>query len=134
MNLVENKEILAREDYPVSNVLIDGVLARTVRIPRGHLVVGEIHKYASINFLIKGEVKVHYNGEVKHLKAPTMIASSPETRKVVFALEDVVWTSVHKTDKTNIEEIEEDLIIKEDISDIEEYLSKINKEELLCLG
>ena len=134
MNLVENKEILTREDYPVSNVLVDGVLSRTVRLPKGHLVVGEIHKYESINFLISGELRIHYNGKVNHLKAPSMIVSKANTRKVVFALEDVVWTSIHKTDKTNIKDIEEDLIIKEDIEQVKEYLTTINKEELLCLG
>ena len=134
MNLVEDKEILAREDYTVSNVIVDGVLARTVKIPRGHLVVGEVHKFDSINFLIKGELRIHYNGEIRHLKAPSMIVSNANTRKVVFALEDVVWTSIHKTSFTTIDKIEEELIIKEDAKVIEEYLKNINKEDLLCLG
>ena len=134
MNLVEDKEILSREDYTVSNVIVDGVLARTVKIPRGHLVVGEVHKFDSINFLIKGELRIHYNGEIRHLKAPSMIVSKANTRKVVFALEDVVWTSIHKTSFTTIDKIEEELIIKEDAKVIEEYLKNINKEDLLCLG
>lgn len=134
MNLVENNELLTRDDYDVSNVLVDDVLARTVRIPKGHLVVGEVHKFDSINFLIKGELKIHYNGEIRHLKAPSMIVSKANTRKVVFALEEVVWTSIHTTTFTTIDEIEEELIVKEDRGIIEEYLKNINKEDLLCLG
>lgn len=134
MNLVENKDLLTREDYPVSNVLVDGVLARTVKIPKGHIIVGEKHKDESISFLISGELKVHYNGAVTHLKAPAMIVSKANTRKVAYVLEDVVWTSIHRTDKTNLKDIEEDLIIKEDIEQVKAYLSTINKEELVCLG
>lgn len=132
MNLKEN--IQTREDYTVSNVLADGVLVRTVSIPKGHLVVGEVHKHSNISFLIKGKVQVHYNGTIEYLEAPQMIVSIANTRKVVHALEDVVWSSVHATTKTNLIEIEKEIIVEVSKEDLIEELNNIKNKGLICHG
>lgn len=132
MNLIEN--IKQREDYTVSNVLVDGVLVRTVSIPKDNLVVGEVHKFANVCFLIKGKIQVHYNGAVEYLEAPQMIISTPNTRKVVYAIEDTVWSSIHKTTKTNLFEIEKEIIVEVSKEDLIKELDNINKKGLICRG
>ena len=134
MSLIEDISLKERDEYIVTNVIADGVLARTVLMPKGEIVVGEIHKYESINILVKGELKVWVNGEVKHLKAPYMIKSDANTRKVAYILEDTVWTSIHRVNSENLKEIEEEIIVKVDREALIEELKQINIKELKCLG
>lgn len=134
MSLIEDISLKERDEYIVTNVIADGVLARTVLMPKGEIVVGEIHKYESINILVKGELKVWVNGEVKHLKAPYMIKSNANTRKVAYILEDTVWTSIHRVNSENLKDIEEEILVKVDRETLIEELKQINIKELKCLG
>ena len=134
MNLVEDIKVKFREDYLVDNVIADGVLARTVLMPKGDIVIGEKHKEETINILVRGELKVWVNGEVKHIKAPYMIKSKANTRKVFYIIEEAVWTTVHKVTSTDLDEIEDEVIIKTSNEDLVKELKQINIKELKCLG
>ena len=134
MSLIEDISLKERDEYIVTNVIADGVLARTVLMPKGEIVVGEIHKYESINILVKGELKVWVNGEVIHLKAPYMVKSKANTRKVAYIIEDVVWTSIHRVTSTNLDDIEDEVIIKTSNEDLVKELKQINMKELQWLG
>lgn len=134
MNLVEDIGIKQRNDYLVDNVIADGVLARTVVLPKGDIVVGEKHREENINILIKGELKAWVNGEVIHIKAPYMVKSKANTRKVVYVIEDAVWTSFHRVSSTDIDEIEDEVIIKTSKEELVEELKQIDMKELKCLG
>ena len=134
MNLVEDIKVKFREDYLVDNVIADGVLARTVLMPKGDIVIGEKHRGETINILIRGEIKVWVNGEVKHIKAPYMVKSKANTRKVFYIIEEAVWTTVHKVTSTNLDEIEDEVVIKTSNEDLVKELKQINIEELKCLG
>lgn len=134
MNLVENIKVKQRADYLVDNVIADGVLARTVLMPKGDIVIGEKHKEETINILVRGELKVWVNGEVKHIKAPYMVKSKANTRKIVYIIEDAVWTSIHRVTSTNLDDIEDEVIIKTSNEDLVKELKQINIEELKCLG
>lgn len=134
MNLIENISLKERSDYITTNVIADGVLARTVLMPKGDIVVGELHKYENISILVKGELKVLVNGEVKHIKAPYMVKSNANTRKVFYILEDAIWTSTHRVNSENLEEIEEEIIINVEREALVKELKQINMKELKCLG
>lgn len=134
MNLVENIKVKQRDDYLVDNVIADGVLARTVLMPKGDIVIGEKHKEETINILIRGELKVWVNGEVLHIKAPYMVKSKANTRKIAYIIEDTVWTSIHRVTSTNLDDIEDEVIIKTSNEDLVKELKQINIEELKCLG
>ncbi len=134
MNLIENIKVKQRDDYLVDNVIADGVLARTVLMPKGDIVIGEKHKEETINILIRGELKVWVNGEVLHIKAPYMVKSKANTRKIVYIIEDAVWTSIHRVTSTNLDDIEDEVIIKTSNEDLVKELKQINIEELKCLG
>ena len=134
MNLVENIKVKFRDDYLLDNVIAGGVLARTVLMPKGDVIVGEKHKEETINILIRGELKVWVNGEVIHIKAPYMVKSKANTRKVAYIIEDTVWTSIHKVTSTNLDEIEDEVIIKTSNEDLIKELKQINIKELECRG
>ena len=96
---------------PVKHHFAPGSYGREMTLPAGLVVVGKIHKHAHINVISKGRVLVFTEQEgVLELAAPCTFVSSPGTKRVVHVLEETVWTTVHVTDKTDLAEIEREVI------------------------
>ena len=96
---------------PVKHHFAPGSYGREMTLPAGMVVVGKIHKHAHINVISKGRVQVFTEqGGVLELAAPCTFVSSPGTKRVVHVLEETVWTTVHVTDKTDLAEIEREVI------------------------
>ncbi len=95
-----------------------GVYAREIFIPKGIMLTGYIHKYTNLNIISKGKIRVLIDDQVKDIEAPATIVSPPGTKRIAIALEDTVWTTIHGTEETNIDIIEEMFIAHTD----EEYL------------
>ena len=88
-----------------------GVYMRTLKISKGTLIVGKIHKHQHPNILSKGEVLVlTEGGGLEHLIGPVQMISPAGTKRAVYALEDTVWTTIHLTDETDLEKIEAHVI------------------------
>lgn len=104
---------LPEVDCPLQHVFAPGAYARTMFIPAGTVIVGKIHKHAHLNILSQGVVLVvtETEGE-RQLTGPLTMVSPPGTKRAVHALTDVVWTTIHLTDETNLEKIEEQVIAK----------------------
>lgn len=97
---------------PLKHSFADGIYVREIFIPKGTLIVGKIHKHSHPNFLLHGEVSVMTEEGPKKLKAPLSMISPPGTKRVVYAHEDCVWITVHRTNKTNLKKIEKEVIAK----------------------
>ena len=96
---------------PVKHHFAPGSYGREMTLPAGMVVVGKIHKHAHINVISKGRVQVFTEQEgALELAAPCTFVSSPGTKRVVHVLEETVWTTVHVTDKTDLAEIEREVI------------------------
>ena len=96
---------------PVKHHFAPGSYGREMTLPAGMVVVGKIHKHAHINVISKGRVQVFTEQDgVLELAAPCTFVSSPGTKRVVHVLEETVWTTVHVTDKTDLAEIEREVI------------------------
>lgn len=101
-------------DCPVKHHFAPGQYAREIFLPAGSLVVGKIHKHAHVNIISKGRVEVYTEGEgLLTLAAPLTFISTTGSQRVVRVLEDTVWTTVHSTNKTDLSEIEQEVIAKD---------------------
>lgn len=89
-----------------------GVYARELFIPKDAVVVGKIHRHAHLNFLMKGDISVLTEHGVRRLKAPAVITSAPGIKRAGYAHEDSVWITVHATEETDLEKIEDQVICK----------------------
>jgi hypothetical protein len=90
-----------------------GAYARTLLLDKDSLVVGKIHKHAHINVISFGHVLVMTEGEgLLELHGPLVFTSTPGTKRAVYALEDTLWTTVHVTNETDLEKVENDVIAK----------------------
>lgn len=105
---------------PLKHHFAPGSYGREIFIPQGMMVVGKIHKHAHLNILSQGHVLVYTEDGPEEFSAPRTWVSSPGTKRVVFAVTDVVWTTIHVTDKTDLGEIE-DFVIAKTFEEYEEF-------------
>lgn len=106
-NLIEfGRSIVTREP-----LFADGMYARVVERKRGVTIVGKVHKREHFYIITKGAVLVTDGGSIPVLRvAGDVIVSKAGTERAVFALEDSICMTVHRTDKTDLDEIEAELI------------------------
>jgi len=97
---------------PLKHHFAPGSYCREIFIPQGMMVIGKIHKHAHINILSKGHVLVYTEQGPEEFEAPRTWTSEPGTKRVVYAVTDVVWNTIHVTEETDLEAIEDFVIAK----------------------
>ena len=89
----------------------NGMYARVVIRKADTTVCGAIHKHEHFYIITKGKVAVTDGmSEAKIYESGDVIVSQPGTERVVYAIEDSICMTVHKTDKTDLAEIEAELV------------------------
>jgi len=104
---------LPQLDAPIKHHFSKGVYAREIFMPKGMLIVGKIHKTKHLNIVSQGKCVVVTPTRRIEIKAPYTFESSEGEQKVVYMLSDVIWTTIHLTNSTDLEVIEEECIAKE---------------------
>jgi len=97
-------------DLPVKHFFAPGLYVREIFMPAGSVVTGKIHKHAHFNVILAGKVTVSTEFGVEEYEAPCRFVSEPGTKRAVYVHEDCIWQTFHPTDKTDLAEIEEDVI------------------------
>ena len=114
------------EMNPVKHTFAGGCYIREIFNPAGLILVTKIHKKEHPFFLMKGKMSILTEDGVKTIQAPHNGVTPPGTKRVIFTHEDCVFITVHATDKTTSEEVEEDVIAK-DFNDKDISLEQIEK-------
>jgi hypothetical protein len=114
---------------PVKHSFADGCYIREIFNPAGELLVTKIHKKEHPFFLMKGKMSILTEEGVKHIEAPHHGITQPGTKRIIYTHEDCVFITVHATDKTDIEEIEKE-VIADNFEDPAISLEDINKLKL----
>jgi hypothetical protein len=91
-----------------------GVYGRELFIPAGNIIVSKIHRGKTFNVIAMGEISVicPHNGYNTY-QGPYCFVSEPYTKRIVISHTDVLWVTSHGTDKTDLEEVEEEIIAKD---------------------
>lgn len=97
-------------DLPVKNHFSKGVYAREMFIPKGTVLTGHIHKYENLNIMSQGELSIFTENGVIRVKAPYTVVSPPGTKRLAYAHEDTIWTTIHGTEDTDVDKIEAQFI------------------------
>jgi hypothetical protein len=112
----------------------DGTYAREITIPAGSLLTGKIHKTQHLNIISAGSITVWSPGEkTRHIVAPFAFVAEPGTRRVGFAHEDTVWTTIHATEETDLERLELQLIEPRDVALLDEMSDDDSKDLRLLI-
>jgi hypothetical protein len=88
------------------------VYAREMVLKKDTLIVGKIHKHKNLNILSSGVALVASVDGIKEVCAPCTFVSDPGAKRVIYALTDLVWTTIHGTSETDVDKIEETFIAK----------------------
>lgn len=103
---------LPQLEIKVTHHFSKGVYAREIFVPKGSVFVGKIHKHQNLNIMSSGRGSIISIDGAMLIRAPYTIVSSPGVKRAYYAHEDTVWTTIHGTDETDIEKIEEMFIAK----------------------
>ena len=87
-----------------------GMYMRKVFRPAGTLIVGKVHKEPHFFLCAKGEIIAWTESGMKRLQAGDVVESKPGTKRVTLAVTDAIGITIHRTDKTDLDEIEAELI------------------------
>lgn len=85
------------EQLPIEPVhhFADGLYAREITIRAGTILTGKVHSTEHLNIVSQGRIAVWTEDGMKIVAAPCTLVSRPGTKRVGFALEDTVWTTIH---------------------------------------
>jgi len=109
-NLAIAMSALPQLELKTDHYFADGMYIRSVFRPAGTVIVGKVHKKEHFYIIVSGCVDVTSGGEVIRHHAPSIVVSKPGTQRAVHAIQDSLCMTVHRTDKTDLDEIEEELI------------------------
>ena len=108
VNIIGNgKEITHAEglcDYKHS--FANGIYIREMRMKKGQLGFSAIHKHSYAFFLLSGILASSTEDGVEEFIAPCYIISPQGAKRVVYAIEDCVITTIH-ANPTNTEDLNE---------------------------
>jgi len=107
----------------VKHHFTNGVYAREGCLPKGMALVGKIHKYAHLNVVSKGKIRVATEDGIKIIEAPATFVSPAGTKRAGYVLEDTVWTTFHATTQTDAQDIEQAVIAK-NYAELDKYLEQ----------
>jgi len=93
----------------VTNHLVDGLYVRELLIPKGSFIISRVHKRALVNIISTGKVVVVDSNGINEYTAPSTFISKSGTQRIVIAIEESVWNTVHKTDVTDTDDLVNDL-------------------------
>ena len=87
-----------------------GMYLRKVYRPAGTLIVGKVHKEPHFFLCAKGEIIAWTETGMRHLYAGDVVESKPGTKRLTLAVTDAIGITIHRTDKTDLDDIETELI------------------------
>ena len=109
------EERLVGMDQPETKVyewFVPGMYIREVHIPAGTMGTSMIHRFDHPFVVSKGTVAVTSETEGSVIyEAPHTGITKAGTRRALFAETDVVWTTFHVTEETDVEKIAEQILI-----------------------
>ena len=116
IRLLQSERSLKGEelDYfnPLKHSFANGLYIREVFNPAGELLVTKIHKYSHPFFLLKGQMTIMSEDGEKTIQAPHYGITKAGTKRIIYAHTDCIFVTVHATNETDVDKIEEEIIAK----------------------
>lgn len=97
-------------ELQTEHYFVPGMYCRRVYRPAGTLIVGKVHKHPHFFLCAKGEIIAWTEKGMKKLQAGDVVECQPGTKRVTLATQDSIGVTIHKTDKTDLNEIETELV------------------------
>lgn len=103
-----------------------GVYAKETHIPAGYVLVQHAHKHDHLSILASGSVELLVDGVKSIIDAPACLTIAAGKHHGVKSLTDVVWYCIHATECTDVDDVDEILIVDGDVKEAQKLAQ--------CLG
>lgn len=127
--LQREMSILPQLELETEHYFSGGMYCRKLTRPAGTLIVGKVHKQDHYFLCAKGEIIAWSEKGMVHLNAGDIIESKPGTKRVTLAVTDAIGITFHKTEKTDLDEIEKEMIESDDLA-LFDYSNKLKTLEI----
>jgi len=109
--LEDHLKTLPQGDTEVTHRFTPGMYAREMTVPAGLMITGAVHKREHLSIFLEGKILIpDENGESIEITAPIVEIAKPGIKRVGYVIEPVRWITMHATDITDIDELEELLL------------------------
>ena len=121
----DGNELIYPEMWEYKHSFADGIYIREMKMKQGQLGFSAIHKHSYGFFLLSGVLASSKEESVEEFIAPCYIVSPRGAKRVVYAIEDCVITTVH-ANPTNTQDLKkiEEINVVFNWEDYEEYLKE----------
>ena len=96
-------------ECPTKHYFSPGLYAREMFIPAGTVLTGATHKVRHLAVFV-GDISVWEHGKVKRITGHHTFVSEPGAKRAGYAHADTYCTGFFPTDKTDVAELERELI------------------------
>ena len=107
---------------PLTHSYGDGCYIRQIFMPKGTLITSKIHKITHPYFVMTGKASIATEDGIETIQAPYQGITQAGTKRALYIHEDMIWITVHVTNETDLDKIEEEIIAK----DFNEYDSLLD--------
>jgi hypothetical protein len=97
----------------LSHMFTPGIYLRKFKMKAGSVVVGKLHAQEHLCIISAGRALVTTEAGTQEIAAPCEFVSPAGSKRALVILEDMVWITIHRSDKTDPEELLDELTIQE---------------------
>ena len=106
-----------------------GIYAREMRIKKGTVLTGKIHK-TEHHCILNGDIEIASQDGKGRFTGYLTFLSKPGVKRIGFAHEDTVFTTIHAIEGTDIQSLEAALVV-DTFEQYEQYCLSSSKQEML---
>ncbi len=101
-------------ECPLVHNFSEGVYVREVTMPTGSIILGHEHTTTHFNMISKGSCILYDfdTEELTEIQAPCTFESKAGVRKLLYIVEECVWSTIHVTEETDVPTLES-ILVKE---------------------
>ncbi|MBL4651265.1 MAG: hypothetical protein JKY53_00160 [Flavobacteriales bacterium] len=100
-------------DLGIVHHFSDGVYAKQMHLPKGHVAVSHKHEFSHLSILSCGKCVVETDLGIDTYEAPECIEIKAGVEHQILALEDVTWFCIHATDEKDPDQVDR-VVIKDE--------------------
>jgi len=118
-NYFEGSEETAKE-LPLEHFICNKTYVRQITLPKDILLTGKVHNFDHTSILSKGEVTIMTDEGTTRIKAPATWLSKAGTKRLIYVHEETIWSTIHQSEHTAVEDLEKEIVHESDLSWIKE--------------
>ena len=103
---------LPQVEQPLKHEFLPGLYLRTIVNPKDSIVGTKIHREANVSTILRGKLHCITEDGLETLMAPCQFITKPGTERILYAIEETEFSTVHPnpTDTQDLDELEARII------------------------